>query len=502
MKIKFGSRAYGEWAGQPAAHWSVEEMTWRAKGGPDLAWMRAPVGVDSMEKWIDLLRRPVEVYEDGGRLAWWGYAATVEVWRGAAMVSFSLDDLVNKVIVQYQEYIQGVVNTHTSTTTNPSLAHLYGEKEIFVDMGFGNLVKAQAYAGGILQRYNNTRGPWKTGSPNRGTFVRVGLRGWWHSLAWRVFIDEGQGNYMAPSEWTQNLETVIGSTTAQKGWQGMLEPLEDYPAWTPLEVEYLARAEGTPGDALRVAIHKMNGSVPAATPEDYADLNISTSVNLTTYRAAFSGRTAQIKSNTKYAIMFSRTGTLSNVNRYWIGLCKSDGVLIKTPDADHEYKYWNGSAWVAIAQPSAALVQLYGGTDSADLAGYCASVLKGGQFLPSYQVEDKSGVYTVSAQNRVYDCKRQAEELLNLGSIENRMMNAEINPERVLRIYKAADQSTDDILIDARGRFIDSSGRLLGMADRIAGRWARMGAWTDAPAMFAEVVKYDGKSGVLSIAPE
>lgn len=495
-RIKFGTRDSGDWAGAPAAAWTVEELTWRAKGGPDLGWIRAPVKADSLDKWLDLLRRQVEVYE-GERLAWWGYVSTVEIWSGVSMVSYTVDDMANKIKVRYL----GITDqTEVITTLSDStLTHMYGEKELFVEMGAGSTASSLALARAYLKRYNHTRGPWKTGITNNpGTYIRVGLRGWWYTLGWRVFLDEGKGNLMPNDAMPRNTGFSIGTTAFQKVFQKVFEEANNYPAWTPLSIELpLQIAAGPVADTLKVSLYGLDvNNLPAGNPLDTLNITVTNIGTYATYLAEFS-KTARISGGMKYGIVLERTGALNNTYYYAVGATNPTAV-------QSEYQplmYWNGSSWVERVPTTHVNISILGGFDSAELAGYFGGSTLGGQLLNGYQVDDLSGVYGVTAPDRVYNYRQNIEDLLNRGTVTNGMLNAEVSPERILRIYKAAEQSVSDILVDTRGHFWDGSGRILGMADRIAGRWARLGAWTDAPAMFAEVVKYDGKSGMLSIAP-
>lgn len=108
MDVLFDQRDFSP-RSQPDIAWQVEELTWHAVGGPDTARLRADFSAQPLADpahWfgrglLDLLRCPLQVLDETGMPAWWGYVSRLEIiWQGVS-VAWDLDQLANRVGVAY-----------------------------------------------------------------------------------------------------------------------------------------------------------------------------------------------------------------------------------------------------------------------------------------------------------------------------------------------------------------------------------------------------------------
>src|SRR5512146_581583 len=83
---------------QPPQPVTVEKYTWTQLGGPKDAVISAPSDADTWDL-TKLLRCPVEIWGDDGRLNWWGYVNKVVVPYGDIRMGLGLDEMFNYVTV-------------------------------------------------------------------------------------------------------------------------------------------------------------------------------------------------------------------------------------------------------------------------------------------------------------------------------------------------------------------------------------------------------------------
>lgn len=484
--LLFSNRDFSTWPQQPAAAWTVDRLSWSAMGGPRQAWASCRrLSSSTVEPWVDLLRRPVEIAGEGG-LLWWGYVASVELRSGAGSFCYTLDRFANTVRYAYIDP-DGV--TQVCATSDPDSIARYGVKEAFVNLELANSPRAGAVARAILQSRNTIHGPWSARSPGPDEQVLLGMRGWWDTLGWRYFVYSGQGNAQAPERWLQNASANIGSSaTLVKGEQVLLDANLDYPCWNPVELEFMACLVGAPGDKLRLAVHAVDASnLPSGSPLDQVDVTV-TGTAMAPYRVVLN-QSAQVTPGLPFALVFSRSGSPNSSNYYKIGLYEPGSSPPVYP-----YKFWNGSTWAARSPASAALLRVYGAAETSGLVQFYAAKSEGGQFLEGVRVLDRSGISSSSYRNQVYTYRDEIEELLGAGSASGRRMLAEVTPGRLLCIRQAPDPGALDLLIDPTGRLLDRSG-LPVSGPQAAGRWARFSAWPDLPPVWVGQLEWDGKTG-------
>ena len=80
----------------------VKSASWAAEGGPEAARLEGMSG-----RWLNLasalglLRCGVELVDENGAAAWWGYVSAVEMRAGKMSVKADLDLMSNRVKVNY-----------------------------------------------------------------------------------------------------------------------------------------------------------------------------------------------------------------------------------------------------------------------------------------------------------------------------------------------------------------------------------------------------------------
>lgn len=187
--------------------WSVDRLSWQAIGGPDGATISTSGAPTALAQLLDLLRCPVEVYDDIARAVWWGLVHEVKLTVGDISIGVSLDKLANKVRVVYTKQTSGV-NTGggRGTTdwnplppaTNDSIAE-YGERQLSVSMSDVTFNQAEQARDDHLARYKTPRAIRGVGGGARRrkqpgqeeeeeiAHATIICKGWWYTLEWKYY---------------------------------------------------------------------------------------------------------------------------------------------------------------------------------------------------------------------------------------------------------------------------------------------------------------------------
>ena len=104
MDVRFYARDFSKMMYPTMVKWTVQNLRWRAVGGPDSAKLRADVGrvgdVGRLWRLLEWLRCGVVVY-DGISPAWWGYISAVELHAGRRVLRLDLESMANDVAISY-----------------------------------------------------------------------------------------------------------------------------------------------------------------------------------------------------------------------------------------------------------------------------------------------------------------------------------------------------------------------------------------------------------------
>lgn len=467
----FGKRDFSAGWEQPAIGWQVEQMRWSAHGGPDTAWIACAAPAGSAGRWQDLLRCPVELFTPGGRRCWWGYVSSLMLEGGEGQLRASLDGMCNVVICRYRS-LSG--EARELRLTDAASVERYGEKETLLDLGESTALRAEAAARAVLERRGRAEMGWQgSAQAGRSVRVRLGLRGWWYSLGWRLFFSQGEGCVAVEAPWNPDAQASVGMSSAQVMCaQALADAHPEFIAWRGLELETWAQRVGSPEDALRASLYRVDPSGnPVGAPLDTVD--VPAGEEMQPVRVSLSGA-AQVVPGAAFGVVFWRSGALSSASGYRIGL--HEQAVLRYP-----CRLWNGGSWTARSPQANALVRVLGGTDITALAGYYAALQRGGQFLQRVLVEEPSGVNAAVHDQRARTCLQEVGDLLRAGR-----MLAEVDARRVLRIWAAPQAEPPRLAVGLDGSLLHAGGAPVEEAAQALGSWARYQAWPDAPAVLVQ----------------
>lgn len=481
----FFNRDFTPRAIQPAVHWRVRQMTWAALGGPDSAELLSDLVEPPLPAlWADLLRCPVEI-SHAGLPVWWGYVNSVALRRGDGWLQIALDDCATCVRVDWRPAADSVAVSVFAR--DAAQIACFGERQYFVNQGTsGDSLSAASSAEGWLARLLPSAAQWAGAAGDQTGSVRLGLRGWWHTLGWRYREPLGEGCSLweaAPDE-DHALGYNASTTRAAQPFISPQQPL----IWYAYTLRVNLRKVGSPADRVRISIQSSSGGSPAGVELDAVEIPatmLTTSLNW--YDLRFDNLLAAIQPGQMYHLVLQRTGNLSSTNYYRVGL---DLLPQPLPGVQY-YQLFNGSTWSQRAPAAAAVYALQGASENTQLIAYYGETARGGQFLNGVRLDEAAGRFLPVNKNAIYSYLHEITGLLNLGAADGARLLAEITPRRGLRIYRA--QVPDELLPDRPQ--IAEDGSLAGgdaFWQARVGCLAQQRGWRGAP-VFLERVVWDGE---------
>ncbi len=492
VQVVFGTRDLSAAVNRPGGAWQAERLRWSAWGGPESAVIQCAVPAGPVGRWRDLLRCPVELFTADGQRRWWGYVSGVTLEGAGGGLRMALDAMRNVVVCRYTGF-DGA--PQVLRVTDAASVDLYGEKETLLDLGESSAVRAQAAARAVLERCSGAQSAWQPASgPGGAARVRLELRGWWHTLDWRLFYSTGQGSAGVETPWSADAEVSVGySTTLVKCAQAVVDGHGPFLAWKALDVTVFARKVGSPTDTLQASLHVVDASgVPQGAALDSAA--IPTAADLLPVRVSLSGA-ARVTPGTPLGVVLARSGAVNSNHYYRVGLNEQAGLL-------YPCRLWNGSAWAQRTPMANMLAWVQGGADTTELAAYFAAPERGGQFLRRVLIEEPSGVNSTVHEQRVRGCGQEISDLLRAGSAAGEPLLAEVDTQRCLRVFRADAESAPGLLVGPDGRLLHAWGSPVRSPAQALGRWARYLAWPDAAPVRVQGVEWSPAGGLaLTTAP-
>jgi hypothetical protein len=122
-----------------------------------------------------------------------------------------------------------------------------------------------------------------------------------------------------------------------------------------------------------------------------------------------------------------------------------------------------------------------------------------------------TGVQSSPFRNNGFDCLKEIETLMKVGTSNKRWVLASVTPERFLKFYEQPDTDEADIYIDSKSRFFTKHQVQLPSYLPPVGRFARLAATTRVslpwdrnrlPACFIAYVEYFPQTGTVSVRNE
>lgn len=210
--LRFKARDFTDTFVPPQVDFRVESFAWMETGGPDKAFVEARGDLLDLWQLADMLRLPVELYDEFGVAVWWGYVHAVTLHAGRYDFGLSLDNMANRVSIAYTRLAAGSSGAGKRATTawasDSQSAGEFGTKERTETL---NEAATDAVAEAARDRMLATwKYPQPTMQPASASeiFAELDLRGWWWTLDWQHYSNAATASVQT----TTQIGTMVGAS--------------------------------------------------------------------------------------------------------------------------------------------------------------------------------------------------------------------------------------------------------------------------------------------------
>ena len=481
----------------PPLEFTVEDYSRSVLGGALSATITAAGDQMALFELAELVRAPIEIYDEHDGFIWAGFIRRVRINYGGVQVGIDINSMSNNIAVAFTD---GLLRFTTEYSENTASSDEYGQKDAMLSRS--NITEADAlqYRDTQLQQLRYPTPTIRSGR-NRGISATIDCEGWLDTLSWRRYQNlSGLESYEA-----------IGATVGREIGEddrpifAQAFQLSSAAGWTTDKIWIRVYKVGSPVDNFKLNLYSDSGGSPnaslasatlagASVPEQatWTEFSLSVSVALST--------------STTYWIHCDRSGAVDLNNYYVVGTNIESGYLLGAP----KYYNTNLSAWVDAAHKGDLNFRVMGGSET---TAQIATLVSGaGEFLTGSSIVDASGV--VSNQYRAGDNSALYEllRLLETGSTNNRRMLCEVTRGRILRIFEEAAPPTASQTVhglNAKGELISPYGQKVPASECIVGVWCRLvdvipasvdlSKLSDPALFFIEESSYNAKRGIYSV---
>ena len=485
----------------------VTKISKKAIGGCKNATITATGPREDLYDFLNWLRYGVLISSDQGVYLWWGYVARVEVFDRSIRATADIDTLSNRIAVAYTSVGLGDDTTGERATTawtqDNTSVQAFGTKELLDGRGGTGQTHAEAARDRLLEQKKYPTAFFERNISEDEMHAEITCRGWWDTLEWKYAS--------VPTRLALGFDTLgmveqtIGEDHVDDNYNvvGLAQSFDTAGSFNLQQIGVYIKRVGTPPEDLTLGIYENpDDETPGA---QLASMTIPPESVGETYSWIIGALSSGLifDENTTYFLVISTTG-VDQYNYYEVLLDGNQGygagVLRKKVGSD-----W--SAGPAADMP----FQLYA-NDLVETSQQIKSLITSyGQFMRSVWLDLASGIATESFRNGDSDAQYELEELLEMGTANNRRMFAEVDPDRNVRIYEQPASSLAGILLGNDGVFRNLSGQPIEPEICPVGVWI----WPNKivpsnvdtslllglQAFLIEESEYDIENGELSFTP-
>lgn len=412
----------------------------------------------------NLLRCPVEVYDQQGVVLWVGYVETVEP-RGI-LAGASITDMANHITALYTSITADNPTggqTEEVTVSDATSITAFGQKELRTSIGTATASAAQSRTNNLLAERKYPLAALNLSKIERPTSAKIRCVGWFKALEWRYYSNsvyktgfEAQGNLNYTWIYDTGEERVAQSFKNDSGQ-----------ALTIGEIALkIGRAESASSSGnLYVELCSDSGGSPNTVLATSANVAVS-GITQDTFWRTFS---------------FSSPYTISSSGAvtYWIVLRRSGGldptkqVYIKARDdaayTDGAAKYYTGAAWTTITDVDFKFRAVATTQTTTQISTMIGTIT----LLAGAQIDNASGVYSSPYRNGERTVHDEVVALLEQGTTSDRRLLCEVTPARKIRVYEEYAKASA-YRLGADGELLDSNGVNIPARYCAVGRWVSL----------------------------
>ena len=460
---------------QPFADVVPTSLTWASPGGPDTAVIELRSPHVTAWSFSSLLRCPVVIRDDRGRLAWWGFVSAIDFPTGPGYSRLDLDLMTNRVQVNFTLARSGSSDSGLPATigwqTTPLSIPLYGTKDAIIRLASASTTQAtqrqttELLSHGFPVASLDLSRPAPQGSP-----ILVHCRGWYSTLGWRYYACptgleahdltgpgvQSMGNNMAYVQLAQSFYVTAG--------------------WTLDRISVRVRKVGNPTDSFFISLLSDSAGFPGSILAQSSIPAYDISATDYTYREIVLPSPISLIPGVNYWILVNRYGGLDPTNYYSLDV---DEACAYAPGV---LKIWDGYVWQARTINADLNFRLRGSLETTIQIAAMAATAYGGQFLTGISIENASGIFSSQYRDGSHTALAEITKLLDSGTNLGTPLLAEITQDRILRVYTKPDPGAADWSIDTTGQHYNEFGMPMPPYLPPVGRWLRLRSPYPTPA--------------------
>lgn len=462
-------------------------LEWSDQSGPERALIACPNRQMTLMDWTRFLGHDLRVYDQQGRLAWWGFLESVSQRSGGKLYELDLAAVANRVAVRYQESDDPRAGTRLSAWHDHLLSQeRFGIKEKILWRRFLSPAAAEAIAQAKVEELAFPQTCLKQADRDFGKeseSLVLNCRGWIQTLDWRIWNGWSGVVEHRPAQLGVQL---LGSQAADgRAAQSFILPA----AMEAFSASIRARKQGSPTDGLRVSLQtNLNGkpsgivlasqSVPASQIDEQAyqwlDLNLTPNVSL--------------GANTRYWLVVERLGAYDPLNAYWLGVDENlgfnDGICL----------IHNGSDWQRRSPEADLLFRFVG---KKDFRLQLAEVLQyGSPFLNGVDTSQLESASLPVFAGKGATCLESFYDLLEQGDASPGGLRVSVSPGR--RVELAPLAMVKDALY-----YLENDGTISNrFGQKLTAPWQAVGEWLHTNAsqpIYVRAIALEPQNDRLSI---
>lgn len=455
-------------------NFSVDKLTWSVFGGCDQGLISAFAPGDRLLEFTGLLRCPVVIADPHSQPVWWGYVDKITVRFDNSQFVLNLEALYNRVQVKYAFISPNNKLADLSTTAfaeNALSRSTYGTREMVlhrrnIDDTFAEnlrdtFLNLSAWPRSLLS-------PMQTGGSQAAyqpAQMLIHCSGWFKTLDWLVYEDL-EGFYANHGPGPGAL--AIGDGTTSLAAQSFFVD-------TSASVKYayvMLRRVGSPSSNLTAKIYADSGGNPStllATSAGTSGLDLP----LYHYRwCRFTFSTpCSLGASSRYWLVID-PGTASATDHYQVRIDENASFNQANQFGKHFTTAWH--LLPSFTNPGSRPDLLFRVVCVQDTGAILQAMAAAGDQFFTHVATITSGVESAPYRANGYSCLKEILTLMKLGTSNQRLILAQVNPQRRLTFYEQPSPDIATIFMDRYGRFFSAEQKLLAPYNPPIGQYAML----------------------------